>query len=106
MLVRAVSSSSRALLAGIAVYRQVISPWLPARCRFSPSCSAYAAEAIAVHGPVRGSRLALSRIARCHPWHAGGHDPVPSASTALPPMPIPAPPAASDVHDDGAHRTT
>ncbi len=68
---------ARLLLALIAGYRLIVSPWLPARCRFAPSCSAYAAEAIALHGPWVGVRLAIARIARCHPWHPGGHDPVP-----------------------------
>ena len=66
-----------ALVRSIRAYRLVVSPWLPGRCRFEPSCSAYAAEAIAVHGPLTGTGLALARIGRCHPWHAGGHDPVP-----------------------------
>jgi putative membrane protein insertion efficiency factor len=69
--------ASTALLGAITAYRSVVSPWLPARCRFHPSCSAYAAEAIAVHGALRGSGLAMARIGRCHPWHAGGLDPVP-----------------------------
>ncbi len=75
-LVTAVCAS--AMLGAIAGYRLVVSPWLPSRCRFAPSCSAYAAEAIRVHGPLAGLRLALARIARCHPWHPGGHDPVPA----------------------------
>jgi len=70
-------STSSTLLAAIAVYRRVVAPWLPARCRFAPSCSAYAAEAIERHGSWRGVRLALRRLARCHPWHSGGYDPVP-----------------------------
>ena len=77
---------STVLLGGIAVYRNVVSPWLPARCRFTPSCSAYAAEAVAAHGPARGSWLALRRIARCHPWHAGGLDPVPAAADRARPI--------------------
>ncbi len=73
---------SSMLLGLIAVYRLVISPWLPRSCRFSPTCSAYAREAIELHGPLKGSRLAIVRVARCHPWHAGGHDPVPPAKNA------------------------
>ncbi len=69
--------SAVVLLSAIGVYRRVVSPWLPARCRFHPSCSAYAAEAIDVHGAARGAALAVARIGRCHPWHPGGHDPVP-----------------------------
>lgn len=68
---------SRLLLAVIALYRRWVSPALGPRCRFAPSCSAYAAEAIAVHGAGRGSWLAVRRVARCHPFHPGGHDPVP-----------------------------
>jgi putative membrane protein insertion efficiency factor len=65
------------LLALIGAYRRGISPLLGQRCRFAPSCSAYAQEALTVHGAGRGSWLALRRIARCHPFHPGGHDPVP-----------------------------
>lgn len=68
----------RGLLGGIAFYRAAVTPWLGPRCRFAPSCSSYAAEAIATHGPWVGTRLAVARIARCHPWHPGGVDPVPA----------------------------
>lgn len=67
----------RLLLGMIAAYRYVLSPFLGPRCRFYPSCSAYAAEAIDGHGALRGSWLALKRISKCHPWHPGGVDPVP-----------------------------
>lgn len=60
-------------------YQLIISPWLGPRCRFYPSCSQYAHEALAVHGTLRGSWLALRRLSRCHPWHPGGLDPVPGA---------------------------
>ena len=53
------------------------SPLLGPRCRFYPSCSQYALEAVRTHGSLRGSSLALRRLLRCHPWHAGGYDPVP-----------------------------
>jgi putative membrane protein insertion efficiency factor len=58
-------------------YKIVISPFLPPACRFYPTCSEYAAQAIARHGVLRGGALAAGRIARCHPWHPGGVDQVP-----------------------------
>jgi len=67
----------RVVQAPIHVYRKLVSPLLPPSCRFYPTCSAYALEAIEVHGAVRGSWLAAKRIARCHPFHPGGIDPVP-----------------------------
>lgn len=69
----------RTVQAPIRVYRKFISPLKPATCRFYPTCSAYALEAIEVHGPLKGSWLAARRIARCHPFHPGGLDPVPPA---------------------------
>jgi putative membrane protein insertion efficiency factor len=67
----------RLLLLGIRGYQRFLSPVLPPACRFHPTCSAYAAGAIERHGAVRGSWLALRRLARCHPWNPGGYDPVP-----------------------------
>ncbi|MDD6889774.1 MAG: membrane protein insertion efficiency factor YidD [Bacteroidales bacterium] len=58
-------------------YRYCISPMLPASCRFTPTCSQYALEALRKHGPVKGLWLTLRRIARCHPWGGCGYDPVP-----------------------------
>ena len=66
-----------ALLALLAFYKRVLSPLLPIACRFTPTCSAYAAEAIHVHGPLRGTRLAIGRLLRCRPFAAPGFDPVP-----------------------------
>ncbi|MDB5775568.1 MAG: rane protein insertion efficiency factor YidD [Herbaspirillum sp.] len=63
----------------IRAYQLGISPYLGQRCRFYPSCSSYAAEAVAVHGAWKGSVLATKRLCKCHPWHPGGCDPVPSA---------------------------
>ncbi|MDJ0684981.1 MAG: membrane protein insertion efficiency factor YidD [Alphaproteobacteria bacterium] len=65
------------LIAPIRVYRYVLSPLLGPRCRFAPTCSAYAIEAIDKHGPVKGLLLAARRIGRCHPWGGSGYDPVP-----------------------------
>lgn len=61
----------------IIVYRYTISPFLGNRCRFYPSCSSYAEEAIKLHGVWQGVWLAVKRISKCHPWHSGGYDPVP-----------------------------
>jgi len=63
-------------------YRYFVSPMLPPACRFSPSCSEYAEEALERHGAWRGTWLAARRVCRCGPWHAGGYDPVPSARRA------------------------
>ena len=69
--------AKRVMQAPIHVYRKVISPLKPATCRFYPTCSAYALEAIEKHGAAKGSWLAARRILRCHPFHPGGYDPVP-----------------------------
>jgi putative membrane protein insertion efficiency factor len=69
-----------AVLGLIRAYQLVISPLLPPACRFYPSCSRYAATAVREHGIARGSWLALSRLARCHPWNPGGVDFVPAAA--------------------------
>jgi putative membrane protein insertion efficiency factor len=64
------------LLGGIRAYQLTLSPWLGRQCRFEPTCSVYAAEAIEIHGTLRGSLMALRRIGRCHPWGGSGYDPV------------------------------
>ncbi len=74
-----ISAVARLLMALVAGYRKVISPLMAPRCRFYPSCSAYALEAIQVHGAGAGSWLAIRRLSRCHPFHPGGLDPVPPA---------------------------
>jgi uncharacterized protein len=80
-----VNAAQFILMLGIRLYRLVISPaklfvfGASAQCRFHPSCSAYALEAIARHGAITGSWLALKRIGRCHPWGGCGEDPVPAA---------------------------
>lgn len=71
--------------APVRFYRRWISPLKPPTCRFYPTCSAYALEAIEVHGPAKGSWLAVKRICRCHPFHPGGVDPVPPSSKAAAP---------------------
>jgi putative membrane protein insertion efficiency factor len=68
----------RAVLVPIRFYQRWISPGLAPRCRFLPSCSAYAVESLLTYGPFRGSWLAARRLLRCHPWNPGGLDPVPS----------------------------
>lgn len=67
----------RVLLTAIGLYQRWLSPLKPASCRFAPTCSQYAAEAVARHGALRGTWLAVRRLARCHPFDAGGIDPVP-----------------------------
>jgi len=71
------SLPATALIGLLSFYRKFVSPLLGARCRFYPSCSAYALEAVRVHGAARGSWLAARRLSRCHPFHPGGLDPVP-----------------------------
>jgi putative membrane protein insertion efficiency factor len=67
----------RFLIALLRFYKRFISPMLGPRCRFEPTCSEYAMQAIARFGPLQGSWLAMRRIGRCHPFHPGGHDPIP-----------------------------
>ncbi|HYR35431.1 MAG TPA: membrane protein insertion efficiency factor YidD [Burkholderiales bacterium] len=69
--------SARTLRAMVRAYRWFVSPLLPQACRFYPSCSDYAEQALARHGAFRGAWLAARRLCRCGPWHAGGYDPVP-----------------------------
>jgi putative membrane protein insertion efficiency factor len=61
----------------ITLYQKLFSSWLPPACRFTPTCSQYAKEAVLKHGLLRGAGLALKRLSRCHPFHEGGYDPVP-----------------------------
>jgi putative membrane protein insertion efficiency factor len=71
------SYPARAAVAPIRLYQRLISPLLGPRCRFHPSCSVYAADAILTHGVLRGLYLAVRRLVRCHPWNPGGVDRVP-----------------------------
>ena len=74
----------RALLMGLVRgYRYFLSPWLGSSCRFEPTCSAYSLQALQQHGAATGSYLTVCRLLRCHPWCAGGHDPVPEVAPRL-----------------------
>ncbi len=75
------SWGARLALAAVRGYQLVLRPLLPAACRFEPSCSEYARQALAEHGLARGGWLAIRRLSRCHPFHAGGYDPPPRALT-------------------------
>lgn len=74
---RPTTGAARFLIALVVAYRRWVSPALPARCRFYPSCSAYALTALTRYGAWRGTGLAVRRLLRCHPFHPGGYDPVP-----------------------------
>ena len=78
------SGLRRLVVLPIRLYQLTLSPMLPRTCRFAPSCSEYAAEAILAHGPIVGGWLALRRLARCHPWGGHGYDPVPPCGHASP----------------------
>ena len=73
----------RTLIALVQAYRFALKPWLGNACRFEPSCSAYALQALQRHGAAAGTALAAARLLRCHPWCAGGHDPVPERPARL-----------------------
>jgi putative membrane protein insertion efficiency factor len=73
----------RVLIALVQAYRFALKPWLGNACRFEPSCSAYALQALQRHGALAGSALAAARLLRCHPWCDGGHDPVPAHARGL-----------------------
>jgi len=75
-------TAARAMIAAIRAYQLMLSPWLGRDCRYWPTCSHYAIEAIERFGPLRGAALAARRIGRCHPWGGSGYDPVPERSDA------------------------
>jgi putative membrane protein insertion efficiency factor len=74
---------TRGLIWALKGYKLAISPWFGVACRYHPTCSAYAEEAIRLHGPVRGVWLGARRILRCHPWGGSGYDPVPQPASAI-----------------------
>jgi uncharacterized protein len=77
-----ISAGVQRLLIGVVrAYQLLLSPWIGGQCRFTPTCSAYALQALEQHGAWRGGALSMRRIARCGPWCEGGHDPVPNAAT-------------------------
>jgi len=76
-------SASRLATVAILAYQQVVSPWLPPACRFAPTCSEYARQALLEHGLARGAWLALRRLACCHPFHRGGYDPPPARERSI-----------------------
>lgn len=75
----AAAAARNALIGAIRLYRVTLSPWLGRQCRYVPTCSVYAEQAIAQFGARRGGWLALKRLGRCHPWGGSGYDPVPEA---------------------------
>jgi putative membrane protein insertion efficiency factor len=77
---------ARTLVSGVfRAYKRLVSPFMPPACRFHPTCSEYAAQAVEAHGALKGSVLAAGRLLRCNPWSAGGFDPVPAATAAAAP---------------------
>ena len=68
---------SSVILFFIYIYQKIVSPMIPARCRYTPTCSQYSKDSILKHGPFRGMALTLKRILKCHPWGGSGYDPVP-----------------------------
>lgn len=83
MLDQFVTLPRRALLALVRAYRLLLSPWLGSSCRFEPTCSAYALQALETYGAATGAYMTARRLSRCHPFCAGGHDPLPTRPPAL-----------------------
>jgi len=96
----------RMLLALVRGYRYFLSPWLGSSCRFEPTCSAYSLQALQQHGAAAGTYLTLRRLARCHPFCQGGHDPVPADAPRLfAALPSHAPAKAGDTTPTSAEKT-
>lgn len=95
------SPPARVLLLLVRGYRLLLSPWLGSSCRFEPTCSAYALGALRQHGARRGGWLTLRRLGRCHPWCAGGYDPVPEPPARLFTSLLEQPGSAVDPSPDG-----
>jgi putative membrane protein insertion efficiency factor len=91
------------LIGLLKLYRLVVSPLYGNVCRYYPSCSAYALRAVEVHGAVKGPYLAARRLLRCHPWTAGGYDPVPGTPEFAEEARLQTAAAAADPHDQGHH---
>lgn len=81
MAERSLNFLAEIMISAVSLYRMTLGSVLPNSCRFNPTCSAYARDAIRTHGPGRGTWLSLQRILRCHPFHPGGYDPVPDRHT-------------------------
>ena len=96
----------RLLIGVVRIYRLLLSPWLGNACRFEPTCSVYAIDALQQHGALAGSALTVGRVGRCHPWCAGGFDPVPAQPPRLFRALLASPPGSRPSRASGASDTT
>lgn len=94
------SFMTRVLMALVRAYQLVLSPWLQTGCRYQPSCSNYGMQALVKHGAIAGTYLAAARVLRCHPFCAGGHDPVPAQAPGLFRRFATSPTSSSSTHDE------
>jgi putative membrane protein insertion efficiency factor len=83
------TAAAAVLVGAVRTYQYTLRPFIGAHCRFEPSCSCYAIEALRRHGAARGSALAAWRVLRCNPWTPGGYDPVPDSAPSTQPLPPP-----------------